>query len=629
MSQLQQFQTFVRDNGKQLTGVNVPVVLSDEETKSPQLQFTFGWRIEIGVGAHSHGAHCPSGINCGGKAAAKDAAHEAAKEYVSGRDSLFNARFKEMLSDDIPGKFILKSQDLQSAPNRYVGSERCGTCHGSGKNSCGGCSGSGKTQCYSCGGRGRKDVSRYDSYSERTVYTTESCGSCWGSGRQSCSSCGGTGDVTCSPCNGGGYLYYSYTIDGDAKRSTKWHFETDDYHVWTRDFIKNEGLNIINGMINIAEIDVDGDFDGCTFVYAFRANLPTLQFTATIDAVDTKMCFAGQRNQTHDAGGVYDPAVWSIAKDLGAGHKSDDTKALATPAIKEILESQTTKSASALLTENWVSSDIKTAVMTNYETLVGQLKKQSVKGIVPKMFTGLIKFSYLFFMLSLLIALAFPEFAEYTDQRMGITDHPHWYFALLTAEFGLFGLPVLANYPIVIGLFWLSYKAVKKFSWKRLSKGVSYFIALLLTYFIPHIGFSLYYNIQQMLHSNMTFGQALVGGSLFIGFFMLAWGFNKPRKWYFKPLGLIVAAAAYLLLQFAVITLDSSVGLLPEARSYAEGVQTILRPAFAFIAANIIEIIVLSVITTYAITRRRFWLKSKTAVADYNSPVLLKSMGMD
>ncbi|WP_299793087.1 zinc finger-like domain-containing protein [uncultured Shewanella sp.] len=629
MNKLEHFQSFVRKNGKKLTGVDVPVVLSDEQSKSPQLSFTFGWRIEIGVGAHSHGAYNPSGVNCGSRSQANSAAHDAAKEYVSGRDSLFNARFKKMLDDDIRQKFLLRSQDLGSAPDRYVGSETCDTCYGSGQNTCHSCSGRGKTDCNSCYGRGRKEVSKYDSYTQRTVYTTESCSSCWGSGDQTCSSCSGSGYRICSTCKGGGYLYYSYTIDGDATRATRWQFDSNDYHSWTQDFVKNEGLNIINEVENVTEQDVKGDLEGCTFVYAFSATLQTLQYTATLDKVNTHLCFAGKHNQTHDGGGVYDPAVWSVAKRLGAGNKDDDTQALATPAINSIIVSQTNNSASALLKENWVSSEIKNAVMTNYDTLVTQLKKKSVKGIVPKMLAALMKFGFLFFMLSLLIALAFPQFAEMTDERMGLMRYPHFFWALLTLEFGLFGLPALANYPMLLGLHYLCYQGVKRLSWRRLNNKLYMLIALLATFLLPHVLFSLYFNVQHLLQSSTALGHALVGGSVFLCFYLLPWGFAKPKKWYLKPLGLIAAAAVYLGLQIVMMTLDQSMGILPEAKNYIEGLGHVLNPAMQFIGANILEIALLSLLFSYSLTRRSFWLKSKTAVADYNSAVLMKSMKMD
>gem|GEM_PF-4063896 len=629
MSQLEKFQSFLRSNGQKLTGVDVPVVLSNESPKSPQLKFTFGWRIEIGVGKHSHGSCCPSGINCGSDSQAKETAHEAAKGYISGNNPMFNQRFNKILSDDVTSNFLLKSQNLRSAPDSYVGSERCHSCHGTGKDTCYSCHGRGKKSCDSCNGRGHKEVSKYDSYNERTVYTTESCSSCWGSGDQKCSTCCGCGSITCSTCSGGGYLYYSYTIDGDAKRSTNWEFNSNDYHKWTQSFIKKSGLNIINSLNNITEVDVEGDLDGCTFVYAFTAHLPTLQFTATIDNVATTMCFAGRGNVTHDAGGVYDPSVWSVGKNLGAGSKTQDTSALATPAIKDILEANETNTNIALLEENWVSADINNAVVANYQTLVTQLRKTSVKGIAPKMFTSLIKYSYLFFIISLLVALAFPTLAELSDQRMSVTQYPYWLMSLLGANFGLFGLPPLANYPLLLGLFWLCYQGVKKLYWKNLSKLKTYILTLGLTFILPHIGLSFFYNILDAMQHPPVLNHALVGASIFICLYLPVLGFNKPQKWYLKPLGFIAALAIYIVIQFAMMMLDASVGLLPGEANYVDGVINILEPAFHFVAVNIIEIALLSICFTYFMTRRQFWLKAKVAVADYNSPVLLKSMNME
>ncbi|MBL4814713.1 MAG: hypothetical protein JKY74_04450 [Shewanella sp.] len=629
MSKLEQFQDFIRRNGKKITGEDVPVVLSNEEAKYPQLKFTFGWRIEIGVASHEHGPHCPSGVNCGRSASASDAAHKSAQDYVSGRNPLFNSRFKEELSSDVSKNFIIRNTDLRSAPDTFVGSDPCHSCNGSGQDTCYSCHGNGKSSCSSCNGSGRVSVSKFDSYNNRTVYTTESCSSCYGRGTQTCSTCGGCGNITCSTCNGGGNLYYSYTIDGDAKRSTEWAFESNDYHQWTSDYVKKTGLSLIHGMTEVTEVDVEGDLDGCTFIYAFTAKLPTLQFTATVDKVDTKMCFAGSQNRTHDAGGVYDPAVWSIAKKLGSGHQAQDKTALNTPAIKDILEANATNTSIALLDENWVSPAIKDAVVSNYQTLVTQLKKQSVKGIAPKMISGLVKYGYLLFMVGLLLALIFPDFAEQTDQRMGLTQYVIWFVSLLCADFGLFGLPPFANYAIVLGLFLISYHSIKKWYWKRISKTKTIILALAVTFFFPHIGFSVYYNALELVQHSPKLGNALLSGSIFAGIYLLIYGFKRPNKWYLKPLGLILAFVVYLAIQIGMSMLNDAVEIVSKDGNYFDHVFGLITPAIDFIALNIAELVVLSVCLSYFMTRRAFWLKAKTAVADYDSPVLLKSMNME
>ena len=628
MSQLQQFQNFIRSNGEKLTGVDVPVVLSDEQTKQPQLNFTFGWRLEIGVSAHDHGSCRPAGISCGSSSNASREANKAAKEYISGRDPLFNERFIKILGPDISKNFLIKNTHLRSGPNTYVGQDICGSCNGSGSIFCYSCYGSGKSNCFSCNGSGRVSVSKYDSYNQRTVYTTESCSSCYGSGKRTCSTCHGSGDVTCRTCDGGGYLYYSYTIDGEAKRSTRWKHTSSDYHEWTGDFIKRTGLNVIHGFDNITEVDVEGDLNGCTFVYAFSATLPTLQFTATIDHVDTKICFAGKQNNTHNAGGVYDPAVWKVAQKMGAEDKKDDTQALATPAIKNILEADTTNTKIALLEENWVSTDIKDAVIANYNTLLAQLKKQSVKGIIPKMMGALIKYSYLFFTLGIIIALLFPQFAEQTHQRMGITEYPHWVLAVLSADFALFGIHPLANYAMALGLFVLSYQLIKRYYWKTIGKVKTLVLALMSTLLLPHVAFSFYYNTLGAFQDPPLLVNALAGGAVFAGLYLLVIGFSKPKKWYLKPIGLVVAAALYLAVQFVIAMLNGVLGVVPSEINYFTGLGQIIEPALTFIRFNLVELVLLSVLFSYFLTRRRFWLNAKTIVADYNSPVLLKSMNM-
>ena len=629
MSKLEQFQRFIRSNGKNLTGVDVPVVLSNEQTKLPQLKFTFGWTIEVGVSQHEHGSYCPNGIKSGSASNARDYAHDKAKEYASGQNSLFNDRFLNILGPDISDNFLIRNRDLQSAPETYVGSKTCYNCSGSGSQSCSNCHGSGKNSCSSCHGSGRVSVSRFDSYNNRTVYTTESCSTCWGSGKKTCYTCNGSGSLTCNTCNGGGYLYYSYTIDGDAKRSTKWAYNSNDYHEWTSEFVKNNGLDLVYHLIEITEVDVEGTLGGCTFIYAFTAKLPTLQFTATVDKVDTTMCFAGKKDTTHNAGGVYDPAVWLVAQKMTGNDQETDKEVLATPAIKNIVEAHTTKTQIALLTENWVSKEISDAVISNYQHLVTKLKKQSVKGIAPNMFLSFIKYTYFFFTLGMLIALLFPSFAAETSHRMSVTQVPEWIVALLMMKFGLFELPAYVNYVFFFGLLWLSYKSVKKWYWKSIGKAKVWLLAISITLLLPHIAFSFYYNTLELLRHSPAIANTLVSGSLLVGIYLLIWGMKKPKRWYGKLFGLLAGLGIYCAIQYGLYAINPTYGFVVDHAHYAQEVTKLLTSALDFMKHNIFEWGLLSISFTYFLTRRRFWLKAKTMVADYDSPVLLKSMNMD
>jgi hypothetical protein len=629
VSKLEQFQRFIRSNGKNLTGVDVPVVLSNEQTKLPQLKFTFGWTIEVGVSQHEHGSYCPNGIKSGSASNARDYAHDKAKEYASGQNSLFNDRFLNILGPDISDNFLIRNRDLQSAPETYVGSKTCYNCSGSGSQSCSNCHGSGKNSCSGCHGSGRVSVSRFDSYNNRTVYTTESCSTCWGSGKKTCYTCNGSGSLTCNTCNGGGYLYYSYTIDGDAKRSTKWAYNSNDYHEWTSEFVKNNGLDLVYHLIEITEVDVEGTLGGCTFIYAFTAKLPTLQFTATVDKVDTTMCFAGKKDTTHNAGGVYDPAVWLVAQKMTGNDQETDKEVLATPAIKDIVEAHTTKTQIALLTENWVSKEISDAVISNYQHLVTKLKKQSVKGIAPNMFLSFIKYTYFFFTLGMLIALLFPSFAAETSHRMSVTQVPEWIMALLMMKFGLFELPAYVNYVFFFGLLWLSYKSVKKWYWKSIGKAKVWLLAISITLLLPHIAFSFYYNTLELLRHSPAIANTLVSGSLLVGIYLLIWGMKKPKRWYGKLFGLLAGLGIYCAIQYGLYAINPTYGFVVDHAHYAQEVTKLLTSALDFMKHNIFEWGLLSISFTYFLTRRRFWLKAKTMVADYDSPVLLKSMNMD
>ncbi|MCG6201435.1 hypothetical protein [Psychromonas antarctica] len=629
MSKLEQFQAFIRHNGRKLTGINVPVVLSHQDAKQPQVNFTFGWKIEIGISKHDHGHCCPNGIDAGRSADARAAAHNKAQAYVSGRQSLFNDRFKALLSSDVSSNFTLKDKHLNSAPECYVGTDPCHHCHGSGTNSCYSCGGQGKQGCSACHSSGRVSTQKFDNYSNRTIYSTESCSSCWGSGKKTCSNCGGRGTVTCGTCYGVGCLYCSYSIDGDAKRRTTWAFESADYHDWSESFIKKIGLNIIHSLTDVTEVDAQGSLDGCTFIYALNGQLPTLQFTATIASADTRMCFAGKQNLTHDAGGVYDPAVWSIAKNLASGSQNEDKETLAVPAIKSIIEANESNTKIDLLEENWVSTDIKDAVLSNYQELLSQLRKQSVKGLLPQMLKGVIKYGYCILTLAIMIALLLPNFAADTESRVGLHDYPRVIEHFLFGWYGLFGLPHFANYLFAVAFYWITFKLVKKFYWKRISTFKVASLSFVLVLAIPHFVLSLYFNTQIALQSSAKIGPMLIGGSLFVCLYLLVWGFKLPRKWYLKPLTLILSAAAYLTIQIGLFKLNNTFEFIPTTdKGYVNDMATILQPAFEYVHVNLMEIIVLTLLFTYFKTRRQFCLKAKTAVADYDSPVLLKSMDM-
>ncbi|QBF83766.1 hypothetical protein EXU30_14490 [Shewanella maritima] len=629
MSQLQAFQDYIRKNGQDLTGEKVPVVLSDEQAKSPNLKFHFGWTIEIGVNKHDHGPHCPSGVNAGSSQQACDCAHENAKQYVSGQDPFFNETFKGMLSNDVAKNFVIRDKSLGSAPDRFVGSDPCYVCHGTGQCDCGTCHGNGSTSCTQCGGSGRNHVTRQD-HNNRTVYTTESCSSCYGSGRKTCYTCHGSGKVTCGTCDGGGYLYYSYTIDGDAKRSTKWFFNSTDYHDWTQDYVANSGLDIINGMTDITEIDVREPLEGCTFLYGLTADLPTLQFTAHIDNVDTKMCFAGSHNATHDAGGVYDPAVWKRAQKLGEGNKESDKQVLATPAIKAVIEAHETNTKLALLQENWVSKDIAAAVMSNYQTLLSQLKKQTNAGFTWKLTKNLVHFSYIFIMLAAGVALLLPEVAFESQHRLGLLDHHRFYFGAFIGDFGLFGFPVWANYLIIIAWFALLYHLLPKLYWKQISQQKRWLLTLsigfVMSYFmLSLVSFSLSIGYFVMEPSNM-----IVGLALFVGIYMVFFGAFSPQKWHMKLLGGVIATITAIALQFLMMYLDKQMGLLPDNnQDYIEGLANLIIPAVGYVVFSAVEIAALSIPLAIMFTRRRFWLNAKSAISEYNSAVLLKSLKLD
>lgn len=629
MSQLEKIQKFIRDNGQQMIGINVPVILTDEDTKAPQINFTFGWKIEVGVYERDHGPHCPAGINAGTKANAKLAANQKAKEYVNGQHSLFNDRFKKMLSAEVSKNFVLKDKHLNSAPECYVSTDRCYNCYGSGKQSCYSCNGRGRSSCSACHSTGRVSTQRYDSYSKRTIHSTESCSSCGGSGNKTCSTCYGSGKVTCSTCKGGGQLHSSYSIDGDAKRQTHWTFEDTNFHSWTEAFIKKTGLSLVYSLTDVKEVDATNNFKGCTFIYAMTGILPTLQFTASIESINTRLCFAGKNNLTHDAGSIYDPAIWSIGKNLASGDKDKDKNALAVPAIKSIIEANETKTKIALLEENWVSTEIKNALLSNYQDLVGQLKTQSIKGIFSDMFKGALKYSYCLLTLSLLFALLYPEFAAETEYRAGISGY-HRIIEYVFFSSGYFGLPLWSNYLFAGAAYWIILKLLRKYYWRRLDNYKVIFMTTIMVLAIPTIVMEFFFKLHAVLQYYSSSVAAMVaGGSLFVSLYLFVWGVKRPNKWYLKPVGLIISMAIYALIQVLIFQLNSRFEfIISNQVNYVKHVVSILAPAIQYVSINMIELIAFALVFTYFKTQRKFWLKAKTAVADYDSPVLLKSMDM-
>ena len=204
-----------------------------------------------------------------------------------------------------------------------------------------------------------------------------------------------------------------------------------------------------------------------------------------------------------------------------------------------------------------------------------------------------------------------------------------WIIGALTAQFAIFGIHPFANYAFALGLFYASYQFVKKFYWKNISKAKTYALALGITLLLPHVCFSLYYNTISAFDRPPALVNALAGGAIILGLYLLAIGVKLPKKWYLKPVGFIAAVALYVGLQFVIAMLNGPLGIVPVEENYARGISDIMQPAIMFTLYNFIEIILLSVLFSYFLTRRRFWLNAKTLVADYNSPVLLKSMNME
>jgi hypothetical protein len=75
--------------------------------------------------------------------------------------------------------------------------------------------------------------------------------------------------------------------------------------------------------------------------------------------------------------------------------------------------------------------------------------------------------------------------------------------------------------------------------------------------------------------------------------------------------------------------INPTYGFIENNANYSGDVAALLSSGLRFMGNNLIEWALLSVGFTYFFTRRKFWLKAKTMVADYESPVLLKSMNMD
>lgn len=629
LTTLDKFQAFVRKQGEEITGLAVPVVLSEQDQKNSPLKYTFGWSIEIGVSGHDHGAYCPSGagvINCGNMQGAKEQAHSDAKNYISGQHSLFNDRLLGNLSSNVATNFTMGNTDLASAPHRYTGSDPCYSCHGRGEKTCGGCNGHGKTRCSYCSGSGRVDTQHYDSQAQRTIYSTKGCPTCYGSGSNTCSSCHGSGDVRCNVCSGGGYLYYSFTIDGEAKRRTRWSFENNDRHDWAESFINKRGLHIISSLTNIEEVDVQGGFDGCTFVYAMAATLSTLQFKATVDSGDTRLCFAGSNHLVHDAGGVYDPAVWSIGQQLGGGNQQTDKAVLGVPVIKSILESHETDEKVDLVEQNWVSKDIAKAVVDNYLVLVQQLKQASTQGMLGHMIKGLCKNGYLLIGVMLLAALLMPSFADGVGRRFNLGIYPSLVDDFFTGYYGLFGLPHWANYGFALAYVALISWAVNKLYWKRIGKLKNYSITLFIALTIPYVLILALTTLPQMFNTRYDVGQLIAGGTVFTGFYLLCWCLARPIKWYLK----LTAAMVFSALLLGAEKLNASFELIKLTQgSLLNQFKFIMEPALSYVGSNVIELSIITIALTIVVVRRRLWLNTKSVVVDYDSPVLLKSMKMD
>ncbi|WP_139326854.1 hypothetical protein [Shewanella sp. UCD-KL21] len=333
---------------------------------------------------------------------------------------------------------------------------------------------------------------------------------------------------------------------------------------------------------------------------------------------------------THNAGGVYDPGVWKNAKKLAAGDKDDDKKALAIPAIKNIIEAHETKTDIPLLTENWVSKDIKEAVVTNYQSLLSQLQKHNSKGFAWQLIKGIVNWGLILAIVAMCFAMLAPEMIYDAEYRSGLLSHYQFFIDFLLARFSLYGLPAWSNYPIVLAWFWGLYVAIPKLYWKQISQQKRLGLTVFSGYVFSYMSLKLLAVVLSISHYPLLPTNMLVGGALLLSLYLVFVGFFGPKKWYFKILAGVAAVAGVAVLQIGLASLSAQVQFMPEHYThYSQYLGAILEPAIQYIPFTYIEIAVLAVATGIITTRRRFWIKAKTAFSEYDCAVLLKSLKLD
>ena len=299
--------------------------------------------------------------------------------------------------------------------------------------------------------------------------------------------------------------------------------------------------------------------------------------------------------------------------------------------ISNILIAHENKEELRQVEENWISTDIRDAVVANYHQLIKQLKQAGRKGMPLQMGRLAVKSMYLLFTLTLFAALLMPEFAAHVGQRMTPASYvatlDYWFIGLN----GMFGIPWQGNYVVlglfIIGCYWLS----KCYYWRQASPVLLLSLSVMMTVAISYSLIVMHVIVMDM-NEQLYQGQeallpVLYAGSFFVSLYLLGWCLVRPQAWYWTIHDTTLSIMVIVVLQIALLYFNQRLEVFEHANYGNELLRTLI-PAMRYSATHYIEVFACAIALSYFITDYRVWHNTKAQVDKYNSPILRHSMGM-
>jgi len=435
--QLESIEEDLNNTAQKLCLQSLNVQLSNEDIRTPEVTWSWGWSIDVSYECGSIGSRYSLGSNDSYIGNSNKTATYV-KELVTLYANYEKHYFVDKLGNELPESelenFNLGSIALGSSGTFYISSDSCNPCNGHGLTTCFACSGRGQQSCGMCIGSGM--VQEWVPNNQGGGGNVRrNCSGCAGSGYNICYTCSRSGEVTCSSCSGSGEHYYRYTVFANSNKHVTWNWDGTQTHNWLpevlKKYVNNGGTPAITPFLTQCKpAMLEQPIEGCAYSYSMTSIIPCAEYSASANNESTSINVIGPEQHICNAGAILDFPAWNIAERIAKGSIEDNGVLINTPVIDLLLKSYDDKHEHLLCQENYISKKTYHAITEKYDELVGQLKRQR-KGVFWARFC---KYSSIWsFILALMLVsfcLVYPEYrwrgGELYNYIKGIsatTDH--------------------------------------------------------------------------------------------------------------------------------------------------------------------------------------------------------------